>query len=81
MSDKPIPQHDDNVNLEDLIFNFIHDLRVPTNNGLAYCELFQLEIPLFEEQQREFHTDISRQFEEMSRLLKEYQQRLQDKLR
>lgn len=81
MNDKLCPQHNDNVNLEDLIFNFIHDLRVPTNNGLAYCELFQLEIPLSEEQQRELQTDISRQFEEISRLLKEYQQRLQSKLR
>ncbi len=81
MSDTSHPQHDDNVNLEDLIFNCIFDLRVPANNGLAYCELFQLEIPLSEDQQREFQKDISRQFEEISRLLKEYQERFQDRLR
>ncbi|MCB8924815.1 MAG: hypothetical protein H6652_04230 [Ardenticatenaceae bacterium] len=81
MSDTSHHQPDDNIDLVDLISLFIHDLRVPTNNGLGYCELFQLEIPLSEEKQREFQKDISRQLEEISRLLKEYQQRLQNKLR
>ena len=86
MSDTNAPHQKGNFNPEDIMFSMISDLRVLANNGLAYSELFLselflLEIPLSEDQQREFHKDISRQFEEISRLLKEYQQRLQDGLR
>ena len=46
--------------------------------GLADSELYQSEIPLSEDKQHEFHGDISRQFEEISRLLEEYLQLLKD---
>ena len=84
MSDTESSQQKNNYDPEELLellICLIHDLRRPANNGRAYSELFGLEIPLSEEQQREFQKDISRQFEEISRLLSEYQQRLQDELR
>ncbi|MCP4422540.1 MAG: hypothetical protein GY805_38510 [Chloroflexi bacterium] len=81
MSDKSPRQYEGNFNPKDVMFSMISDLRVLVNNGLGYSELFLLEIPLSEDQQREFQTDISRQFEEISRLLNEYQQWLQDELR
>ncbi|MCB9008573.1 MAG: hypothetical protein H6656_14595 [Ardenticatenaceae bacterium] len=81
MSDQPPAKHEGNFNPEDVMFSMISDLRGFANNGLGYSKLFLLEIPLSEDQQREFQKDISRQFEEISRLLNEYQQRLQDGLR
>ena len=81
MKNKSEPQSNSNSFVEELIHSLIHDLWRPTNNGLARSELFNLDIPLSESDQQEFYDDISRQFKEISRLLKEYQQRLQDRPR
>jgi len=78
MSNTNNPSSKSNLNVEELLMSLLHDLRRPTNHGLAYIELFLSEIPLSENKQHEFHGDISLQFEEISRLLEEYLQLLKD---
>lgn len=75
MNDGNTPPQKNDLDPAELLICLISDLRRPANNGIAFSKLFELEIPLSEDQQREFQKDISRQFEEITRLLSEYQQR------
>lgn len=78
MSDTNVPHQKNDFDPAELLICLISDLRRPANNGIAYSKLFGLEIPLSEDQQREFQKDISRQFEEISHLLEKYLQILKE---
>ncbi|VAW31603.1 hypothetical protein MNBD_CHLOROFLEXI01-4475 [hydrothermal vent metagenome] len=78
MSDINKPPPKSNFNAENFLNSLRSDLYRPINNGIAFSELFLLEIPHSEDKQREYQENISRQFKEMSRLLEEYLQMLKD---
>ena len=53
MKNNSEPQSNSNSFVEELIHSLLHDLWRPTNNGLARSELFNLDIPLSESEQRD----------------------------